>query len=392
MNNKQQSNLRGTISGSVPESEQPKSDSEADLQGFQKPQESKTKKKVLIGVISGLAVILLGAVVVLASGIWNPIWNPFQPSPDKVLAEAFQNMSNLKAVHSNIVYDMDVQSEESFSAKIVIESDSDAFDIENPKSQAVIDVSFPIEGMEMFFGGEIRSINEALYFNVGTIPIPISLELSKIGIDVNDWINKWFRFDSKELGMSLLKTLSDEEKLNMEQEIQQLFLEYPIAKVEERLANEKIEGQDSYHYLLAIDKENLKQFLIGLMEIVNKYYKIDDLPGMPKADQQEISDGIDELFEKTGGIDFEIWIGKKDKLIYKVAGQKDFDLSAIEQGEEGTLSLDLNMSFSKFNEPVEIMAPKDSQSIIEMLMPFIQMFMGGAMNIENQLPSYELLF
>jgi hypothetical protein len=113
---------------------------------------------------------------------------------------------------------------------------------------------------------------------------------------------------------------------------------------------------------------------------------------MPEADQQEISDGIDELFEKTGGIDFEIWIGKKDKLIYKVAGQKSFDLSAMEQGEEGTLSLDLNMSFSKFNEPVEIIVPDDSQSIIQMLMPLIQMFMGGGMEMENQLPSYELPF
>ena len=59
---------------------------------------------------------------------------------------------------------------------------------------------------------------------------------------------------------------------------------------------------------------------------------------------------------------------------------------------EGTLSLNFDMSFSKFNESMEIITPENSQNIIEILMPFIQMFMGGGMEIENQLPGYELPF
>jgi|AntAceMinimDraft_18_1070375.scaffolds.fasta_scaffold02923_2 hypothetical protein len=388
----QQANLEGRINGSNVEEEVHNPNLEADLQGFQKPQLKKSKNKIIIGVISGLAVILAGAVVVLATGIWNPIWNPFQPSPNKVLAEAFENMLDLKTVHSKIIYEIDVQGKENFSVEMIMEGNSDATDILNPKSHITIDTSVFVEEIEMFFDVEIRSIDEVLYFKVGTIPIIFSLELSKIGINVSDWTNKWFKFDSQELGMSFIKTLSDEKKVNIEKELVQLLSEYPIAIVAEKLIDEKIEGQNTYHYLLALDKENLKQFLVGLMEIVDKYYAIDDLINMPEEDKQEMSDGIDEFFQAIGGIDFEIWIGKKDKLIYKVAGRKNLDLSIMELEGEGTLSLNFDMSFSKFNESMEIITPENSQNIIEILMPFIQMFMGGGMEIENQLPGYELPF
>ncbi|MEA3432592.1 MAG: hypothetical protein U9R01_08000 [candidate division WOR-3 bacterium] len=391
MNNKeQQANLRGRINGSNLETEVTKPNFEADLRGFQKPQLGKSKKKIILGIISALIIILVGAVVVLATGLWNPDWNPFQPSSDQVLAEAFENMSGLKAVHSKIVYNMDVQAEESFSAGVIMESDTNTSDTNNPKFQSIAEVNVSAKGIKMFFNGEMRSIDDAFYFKIGTVPIALSATLSLAGIDISDWTNKWFKFDSKELGMSLIKTLSSEEKIEMEQDTIRLLSEYPIAVVVKKLTDEKINGQNTYHYLLALDKENVKQFLVGSLEIVNKYYEIDDLMDIPEEEMQEISDKIDEFFEKTGGIDFEIWIGKKDKLIYKVAGQKSFDLSALESGEEGTLSLGFDMFFSKFNEPAKILAPKDSQSIIEMLTPIMQIFMGG--NAGGELPDYELPF
>jgi len=384
-NEEQQVNLKGRINGSNLEAEGPKPNSEADLRGFQKSESNKPKKKIILGIIGGLAVILVGAVVVLAAGIWNPVWNPFQASPDKVLAEAFENMIAIDTIHSKIIYNMDVQAKESFSTSLVIEGDSDATEI---------NTNVFVEGMEMFFDGEMRSIDEVLYFKMGTMPLPFSIGLSQLAIDVSDSTNKWFKFDSKELGMSLIKTLSNEEKAQMEQEIIQLLSDHRIVLVAEKLADEKIEGQNAYHYLLALDKENIKQFLKEFLEMVNKYYEFDDLMNMPEADKQEMSDGIDEFFEATGGIDFEIWIGKKDKLIYRVAGEKSFDLSEIEieemEAEEGMMSLDFVLSFSKFNEPVEILAPDDSQSIIEMLMPLMQMFMGGGDGGGIGLPGYEM--
>jgi len=376
MNNKeQQINLKGRIDGSSAEARVEKPDFEADLRGFQKPQLGKSKKKIILGAIIGLGVIIIGAVVVLATGLWNPVWNPFQSksSPDEILTEAFENTIALKTVHSKTVFDVNLEGEENFSMKIESEEDYDATDKLNPKSQSTIDMDIFVEGVNMFFDSEIRSLDEILYVKIGTVPLPISLGLSSEGIDVDDWTNKWFRLDFKELGMSLGKTLSEEGQVKIEEELKELLSEHPLAKVVEELTSEKIEGQDTYHYLLSIDKENLKVFLAGLMEMLGKYSGLVDL----KQNNEEISNDVDEAFEKIGGIDFEIWIGKKDKLIYKVAGQKSFDLSDLEPEEERTLSLNFDMSFSKFNEPVEILAPDDSQSIIEMLMPFIQMFTGG---------------
>lgn len=381
-NEEQQINLKGRINGANLETEVPKPKLEADLRGLQKPELSKSKKKIILSVVIGFIVFIVGVVVVLAAAIWDPVWNPFQASSEEVLAEAFENMVGLNAVHSKIIYNIDLEAEENFSARMTIESDTNIFDVSNPKSQAVTDLSVSTQGIEFFFNGEVRSMDEVFYFKMGTMPIPVSLGLSNLGLDVSDWTNEWFKFDSRELGMSFIKTLSDQEKIEIEQEVLQLLSDYPIAKVVEKLASEKIQEENVYHYLLTLDKENLKQFLVSLVDITNKYYEFDDLVNMSEEEMQEISEGIDKFFEATGGIDFEIWIGKKDKLIHRVAGQKSFDLSEIEVqkmgAEEEILSLDFDISFSKFNQPVEILTPEDSQSIIEMLMPLMQMFMSGS--------------
>ena len=294
-NENQSSNLKGRITGSISDVEPQQSDSMADLHGFQKLSPNKSKKKILTGIISGFIIILVGAVVVLAAGIWNPAWNPFQPSPDKILAEAFDNMSDLNAVHSKMIFDMDIEAKENFSMRMVIESDSDVFDKENPKSQALIDLNVFTQGVEMLFAGEAQSIDDIAYFKLDTVPFLFSAQLMLLGIDLDDWTGKWFRFDSKELGMSFLKTLSDEEKLEMEEKLKQLLSEYPIAKVGEKLPTEKVQGQNTYHYLLALDKENLKQLFIRLRIISEEYYSLADLGAVTEEEEQEILDRIDEF-------------------------------------------------------------------------------------------------
>ncbi len=339
----------------------------------------KKGKKIVLGVIIGLAVVAAGAVIVLAAGFWDPVWNPFRESPDKVLEQAFDNMMALKTLRFKMVIVLDGRvNDEIFKARVIMEGDSDDSDANNSKMQLTLDLSVFAEGVEMLFAGEARQLDDVTYFKIKTIPIALYSSLAAIGINLEDWRDKWFKWDIQELGMSFgLGSLSQEEEAAMGKEVKDLLAKYPILKAKKRLAEQEIDGQKTYHYLADVDKENLKPFLAGVVEILNKYYQSGSIAQITSAEKEEMFQKIDEAFEAFGEITFEIWIGKKDKLIYKIAGQKLIDISKMEmeEGEQGELDIKFEMVNSKFNQPVIIEAPADSKSIIEMLMPFFQAYM-----------------
>jgi len=192
--------------------------------------------------------------------------------------------------------------------------------------------------------------------------------LAVAGIDLDPFIGKWFRFDPKEAGMSL-QTMTREEEDEITSEIWRLFSQSPPFRVKAKLAGEKIDNKATYHYLLALDKENTKKFLLELVEISENQ---NTRPAFGIIDTAEISSQIDESFSKVGEIEFEIWIGQKDKYVYKIGIDKDFYGVDVGNGQMGNMALDFEMVFSEFNQPRNITAPENSDNIIDLLMPFFQ--------------------
>jgi len=334
-----------------------------------------SKKKLVIGIIVGILIVLVGFTVVLATKIWNPLWNPFAPNPTKILKQAFENMSELETSHLKMVVDMDMEGNEELSSiKFVLEGDFDAKDKDNPKSQMDLEAKMqvPDTDIEMIMGGEIRTIDDVIYFEITSIPFLLNMYFSQIGLDISQWQNKWYHFDPEELGVSVTGLgLSSDDKLALQEDLQKLYLEYLPAKPIKRLAEEEIDDKPVYHFLMALDKENLKQFIVKLPLALEEYDTFKS-EGFTDEEKQEMFADIDKFFEETGGMEFEIFIGKTDKLIYKVIGHGELPESLFEEGEGG-ISFDFKMESSRFNEPVEVLAPQDSRSIIEV---FTALIMG----------------
>ncbi len=202
--------------------------------------------------------------------------------------------------------------------------------------------------------------------------------------------NKWIRVDpeeiEKEMGISF-KGITKEEEEKLKAKIEELLVKYPPIKPEKELKDQVIEGRKYYHYLTRLDKENLKKFLSELLQFT-KEEKIAFLPGLLFSEEEinkmdeEISKVLDELFQSIKSSQIEIWIDKKTYYLYRTKGEM------VIEDEEGKLEIGLDSTFSNYNQPVKIVAPKESISITEFIgqlfgLIFQQSFTQGAMRAKD---------
>lgn len=101
------------------------------------------------------------------------------------------------------------------------------------------------------------------------------------------------------------------------------------------LGSQNVNGQSAYHYLLTISNDKIKSIA-------------------PSA--------IDPFVTTIGDVDVEIWIGKKDYMLYKVSIDKIISGVAIKF--VGTNS--------NFNQPVTIQAPENTIKLETVLLPALK--------------------
>lgn len=296
--------------------------------GFQVVEPKKSgKKKIIIAVIAAFLIIFLGFAIALATKLWDPLWNPFYPNPNKVLEQAIANMADLDSLHSEMILKLDFGELAGLSAlKITAKMDSDDRDKGNPKSQIDTDLNFSVidTPVDVLFGMQMRTIGDVFYFNLDTIPFILTTYASMFGIDVSQFQNVWYRFDPQELGFSVGDLeISESDELALQKDLEDLYDQYPIFEALDRLPEEKIDGVKTYHYLVALKEDNFKQFMVQLPAILEKY-EFWGVESLSEEEKQEAINSLDEFFEK-GNPEFEIWIGKKDKMIYRVAWESSYE-------------------------------------------------------------------
>jgi len=116
--------------------------------------------------------------------------------------------------------------------------------------------------------------------------------------------------------------------------------------------NEIINGQDSYHYEIIVDRQNTKKFLVSLMNT------------FANNDSPEIKSILEENLGSTTLDSFEIWISKADSNILQYQFKLSAPLSKIigldDKGiADNTVSLDWKTTYSGFDIANEIIIPTD---------------------------------
>ena len=149
-------------------------------------------------------------------------------------------------------------------------------------------------------------------------------------------------------------------------------------RIKKKLPDEKINGINNYHYLISLDKTELREIIPEMLKISRgNNLGLEYLPE-PEKERilEEASDNINEFLDKIGDIDFEVWVGKRDKLLYRLKAEKEIDISkfreekSLSQKLEGNINIKLESNLSDFNKEMNIEAPKEFKLIDEVI-PFI---------------------
>ncbi|MBZ9578493.1 hypothetical protein KJA14_01440 [Patescibacteria group bacterium] len=354
------------------------------------------KKSKVIKIIAGVIILIaIGVGVCLYTKAWDPFWNPFRPSPEEVIEKMVIEMGELKAVHSRAEMSIEAKEDtkEGFKISMDFASDSDNTDPKNPKSAGDFYITLAFEGMQFSLAGESKTIGEDSYFKLTTIPALAFLEpfFEMLGIDLGEIKGQWIKFDMAEETQK-----AKEEQEEMIQKFQTLFKDKKLYIVTREFADKEIRNVKTYHYLVALNKEEIKKLIPGIFEILWEAFPPSNLgfpmtPSVPGKEEilTEILEAFDEFFEKVGEITAELWIGKKDNLLYKIKGEKEIDLAEINPGTEGKIIIKIDMDFSDFNQPLIIEAPEEFKTIEEIFSPFLEEFFKISPSTPFQEPELE---
>lgn len=181
--------------------------------------------------------------------------------------------------------------------------------------------------------------------------------------------NMWIKlFTKQDLQKMYEKNKIKQERLSEEQlkKMKQVFKDNNPFIITEKLADETINSQSAYHYKYHVDMVKLEKLGNEINNIVSdkKYY------------------GTDESFQKEVQIpDGEIWIGKKDKYLYKMTGGLVYDTETPKLMSSESGEVKWEVQFSDFNKKLDITAPAGFKTLQEVQRVFLPRVMPGTENI-----------
>jgi len=312
------------------------------------------KKIALISIIVLIGIAGLGVLSYIQG------WYPFALSNQEILSRTFTKMGEVKTLHYDLTAKFEqVESSslnnlglEGINLKII--GDFDNRDAENPKSKADLEIRLSLQGMDMFLKGELISSREKAYYKIVTIPAPVTAFLEMFGLDVSKMENQWIEVDVGE--MSDLSEEKITESKKMLEEIAELFRGKEFLKINEKFPDDKIGDKKVYHFLVSLNVEVIEVLLPDLLDILSEY---DEDGAFSEIDKEEFIENFRESSGKIGEMDFELWVGTKDYLLYRFKIEEEITT----EGE--TAQITVNCDLSDFDQEINIEVPENAKSIEE---------------------------
>lgn len=339
--------------------------------------ETPAKKRLWLPIIATMALLLAGGAT-LGYAYYQ------SASPQKMVAKMFGNFSKIKSAEFSGSVTANIEGEglntdmpaggtggpatkQKLNLSIDFSGASDTGDRANPQFQLTLKSQGDLEKNGSFsLDASLRAVEKNLYFKISNLP--------NIGIaDLSPFSDKWIKLSDEELtnspllnqatGQSQNTPLKENKPLTAAQihTLEQLMIKHQFIKITKKLADETLAGVPTKHFQFVFDKQAYKDLAKELSD--NPDYKLD------KAQIGKLDDGLDSLNSADG----EMWIGKKDAMLYKIVLNFNFAETSVTKAS-GKITFIL--SFSNYNQPVTITAPAPAMPIQDVL----NQLLGGAKN------------
>jgi len=229
---------------------------------------------------------------------------------------------------------------------------SDLIDLNEPKAMFEFDINTDM--LPQSFRLEARAVGDVVYFKINNVP---DLGIFHLSFLENQWVKIDPEAIKEQFGLTeqQIEEAQKEQELSPEQieQIKDIATSTKILKISEKLASEKINGVNTHHYKFVIDKEGLVQLITEISEVIeNKTLTEEEL--------QELEEPL-QATEMPGG---EIWIGKKDLLLYKIS--MDLNIKETEKAKsEGQVTF--SAQFKNYNKPVQVVIPEPVKTLEEIM-------------------------
>lgn len=352
------------------------------------PTKSRVRSKLPVIILSIIGVLVIGG------GVFA-YFSYFRQTPEKVLGKMMENLSLAKAWEYSgeikISYKVDDKMMQAYnlsaletalasSSKIsqgTINFSGATTDYNTPgKAKSRFSINFRPDinqSKAMALGLEIISEDKLAYLRLTSLP-----ELGTINLDFlkNQWVKISPDSLKSDLGLERTPATSSASSLIAERiaKLETLLKSSDIFQVSGQLPDENIDGLDSYHYQLSVNRDNLQKFLIAASEIASD-------KKMTAAKQAELQKAI----AQADFSNLEIWVSKKEHIPTKLFLAIDIKEA---DGSASGKKMSLTLLFKNFNQPIDIQAPESFKTVQEIFSQFLNSL--SSLNPSSKMPGLEM--
>lgn len=336
-------------------------------------------KAILITLLVLVLLSSAGFAAVLGMRIWDPLWNPFRPKPEAVFIQTLAKMKETKKytyqTTGSISFDATDKDGKNIKGMVSLDSGGkmDISDMINPKLDSTLKFSLNLsssndskENVGVFAAGAVKMDDKSVFFRIGSLSAEGSAveDLSGYMSGLNSIKDVWVEVPKSSLGNTTESALDAKTKA--------VFDKYQMWNVASQLADEKMGTADVYHYVVSLNKENLKSAFSELVRISIEESGEGSMIGSSIDYYSAAAEGIVSTFlDKIGEVNADVWIGKKDMLVYRINLAKDIDLKQTTGSIIGNLSINFGLVLADHNNPVDVQAPAGAKTFNEVFGPLM---------------------
>lgn len=344
--------------------------------------------KILIAVVVIIFIAIIAGGAVLATRIWDPVWNPMRPKPEVVILKAWNQLKEIKSQNfdaglvmggKNVKYeDQSVD----FNVDLKVAGGVDISDKNNMLSSITSSVgAWANDGDNQYnfaIAGETRQISKVLYIKINQLDLGnFNMFLMMMGIDTSKIKNQWIKYDLNDaikdanLYAGVPTEQQTEEQKNLKDvldQIAKILLDKKVYDINQFSDNRGAEGKE-YHYIVSLNREKFMAASPEIFDVLEKYSEKSGQKPTEEYTLEKFQKGLNDIFDKLGPLSMDLFIGKQDNFFHKIQLAKTLDVSKFDNQYSGTVQIDYKIEQSSINKPVEVSAPAEYKTFEELFPP-----------------------